>query len=154
MAAGMAAGGWITDALQSRWGGRRGRTAVTMAAMASSAAFLGLGLLFRDPAWIVTCFSLALALLGACEGAVWTTATDLGGRQGGLSAAIVNTGGNAGGALAPYLTPLISHHFGWPAGIGVACIICFLGAVNWLWIDPDEGRPAGPLETAPSRSPA
>ena len=154
MAVGMAAGGRLTDWAQSRWGGRRGRTGVTVIAMTASAVFLGAGIVCREPAWIVTCFSLALALLGACEGAFWTTAIDLGGRQGGLSAAIVNTGGNAGGALAPYLTPLISHYFGWPAGIGVACVVCFLGAVNWLWIDPDEGRPSEPIEAAPAKAPA
>jgi MFS transporter, ACS family, D-galactonate transporter len=154
MAVGMAAGGWLTDLAQSRWGGRRGRTTVTVFSMMASAAFLAAGILCREPAWIVTCFSFALALLGACEGAFWTTAVDLGGRQGGLAAAIVNTGGNAGGALAPYLTPLISTHFGWPAGMGVACIICFLGAVNWLWIDPDEGRPSEPLRPAPAKAPA
>jgi MFS family permease len=154
MALGMAAGGRLTDWAQSRWGGRRGRTGVTITVMTASAAFLGAGIVCREPAWIVTCFSFALALLGACEGAFWTTAIDLGGRQGGLSAAIVNTGGNAGGALAPWLTPLISHHFGWQAGIGVACVVCFLGAVNWLWIDPDEGRPSEPIEAAPAKAPA
>jgi len=154
MAVGMAAGGRLTDGAQSRWGGRRGRTGVTVIAMTASAAFLGAGIVCREPAWIVTCFSLALAFLGACEGAFWTTAIDLGGRQGGLSAAIVNTGGNAGGALAPYLTPLISHHFGWPAGIGVACVICILGAVKWIWIDPAEGRPSETIEAATDKGPA
>lgn len=154
MAVGMAVGGWLTDLAQSRWGVRRGRIVVPVAGMAASAAFLGAGILCPQPAGIVTLFSLALAFLGATEGAFWTTAIDLGGRQSGVSAAIVNTGGNAGGALAPYLTPLISHHFGWPVGIGVACIICFLGAVNWLWIDPGEGEPSDPLEPAPSKSPA
>jgi cyanate permease len=51
----------------------------------------------------------------------------------------VNTGGNAGGALAPLLTPLISQHFGWKGAIAVACVYCFLGALCWFWIDPDEG---------------
>jgi MFS family permease len=152
MAAGMAAGGWLTDRAQSRWGVRRGRMAVTVTGMVASAGFLGAGILCHQPWGIVTLFSLALAFLGACEGAFWTTAIDLGGRQGGVAAAIVNTGGNAGGALAPYLTPLISHYFGWPVGIGVACVICFLGAVNWFWIDPDEGQGPEPVEAAPSKS--
>lgn len=152
MAAGMAVGGWLTDRAQSRWGVRRGRMIVTVSGMMASAAFLGAGILCHRPWGIVTLFSLALAFLGACEGAFWTTAIDLGGRQGGVAAAIVNTGGNAGGALAPYLTAVISHYFGWPVGMGVACIICFLGAVNWLWINPDEGRGPDPLEAAPARS--
>jgi ACS family D-galactonate transporter-like MFS transporter len=139
MALGMAAGGWLTDRAQRRWGPRRGRTLVTVAGMVASAAFLGAGVLLREPAWIVTFFSLALASLGASEGAFWTTATDLGGERGGVAAAIVNTGGNAGGALAPLLTPIISERFGWQGGMAVAAILCFLGAILWRWIDPDEG---------------
>jgi MFS family permease len=139
MALGMAAGGWLTDAAQRRWGPRRGRTVVTVSGMIASAALLIAGVLFRDPILIVTSFSLALAALGASEGAFWTTATDLGGDRAGVAAAIVNTGGNAGGALAPLLTPLISEHFGWQGGMAVAALYCFLGAILWRWIDPDEG---------------
>jgi MFS family permease len=139
MAVGMAAGGWLTDRAQNRWGARRGRVTVTMSGMLASAVLLGAGVLCRQPFWIATCFSLALASLGACEGAFWTTAIDLGGKRAGVSAAIVNTGGNAGGALAPWLTPRISLLFGWHGALIVACLICFLGALLWAWIDPDEG---------------
>jgi len=163
MALGMAAGGWLTDAAQNRWGPRRGRIAVTVSGMIASAALLGAGIVFREPTWIVTCFSLALASLGASEGAFWTTATDLGGERAGVAAAIVNTGGNAGGALAPILTPVISAHFGWQGGMAVAALYCFLGAILWRWIDPDEGfqsprsgeisPPAESLQDRPSPSP-
>jgi sugar phosphate permease len=154
MAVGMAAGGWLTDRAQAAWGARRGRAGVTMAGMVASAALLGSGILCRDTSWIVTCFSLALALLGACEGAFWTTATDLGGERSGTSAAIVNTGGNAGGALAPLLTPIASQHFGWKGAIAVACVYCVLGALCWLWIDPDEGvsNPASMQTSPPAES--
>jgi MFS family permease len=150
MALGMAAGGRVTDLAQRRWGARRGRIGVTAAGMVASAALLVAGIWFKEPVWIVTCFSLALASLGACEGAFWTTATDLGAERAGVAAAIVNTGGNAGGALAPLLTPLIGEHFGWQGGMAVAAGLCFLGAILWRWIDPDEGfqtPPAG--ETSP-----
>src|SRR5262249_13803299 len=139
MAVGMAAGGWLTDRAQQRWGARRGRVVVSMSGMILSAALLGAGVFCREPASIVTCFSLALASLGTSEGAFWTTATDLGGDRAGISAAIVNTGGNAGGALAPWLTPRISLAFGWNAALIVACVFVFAGAILWAWIDPDDG---------------
>lgn len=148
MALGMAAGGWLTDRAQSRWGVRRGRAGVTVAAMISSAALLGMGVFCQDLFWIVLYFSLALASLGACEGAFWTMATDLGGARSGTAAAIVNTGGNIGGALAPLLTPILKEHFGWKGAIAVACVYCFLGALCWFWIDPDEGFGA-PAEEGP-----
>lgn len=150
MAIGMAAGGWLTDRAQAMWGLRRGRAGMTVACMVGSAALLGAGVLCKDRFWIVSYFSLALASLGACEGAFWTTATDLGGARSGTAAAIVNTGGNAGGALAPLLTPLISRHYGWKGAIAVACVYCFFGALCWFWIDPDEksGLPE-PAESSP-----
>jgi dipeptide/tripeptide permease len=55
-----------------------------------------------------------------------------------MSAAILNTGGNAGGILAPIVTPLFSGYFGWQAGLGVASVICLFGAALWRWIDPFE----------------
>jgi MFS family permease len=162
MAVGMAAGGWLTDRAQGLWGARRGRVAVTMSGMMLSAILLGAGVLCREPVWIVTCFSLALAALGSSEGAFWTTAIDLGGERAGVAAAIVNTGGNAGGALAPWLTPRISLVFGWHGALIVACVFCAVGAVLWAWIDPDEGGdplaagepppPAGLLRERPSPS--
>ena len=154
MAVGMAAGGWLTDRAQERFGPRRGRIAVTMSGMMLSAALLGAGVLCRDPFWIVTFFSLALASLGASEGAFWTTAVDLGGDRAGVSAAIVNTGGNAGGALAPWLTPRISLVFGWHGALVVACVFCFVGAILWAWVDPDEGCDALPAGNPPPSSEA
>lgn len=141
MAIGMAVGGRLIDRAQSRLGPRRGRAGITVTTMIVSAVLLGAGVLCRQPVWIVTCFSFALGILGICEGAFWTTATDLGGEKGGVAAAIVNTGGNAGGALAPVLTPLVSENlgWGWTGGIALACGFCFLGALTWFWIDPDEG---------------
>jgi MFS family permease len=150
MAVGMAAGGWLTDRAQVRWGARRGRVVISMTGMIASAALLGAGVLFRNPHAIVACFSLALASLGASEGAFWTTAIDLGGDRAGVSAAIVNTGGNVGGALAPWLTPRISLAFGWHAALIVACVVCFLGAILWAWIDPEEGsRDPNARESSP-----
>jgi ACS family D-galactonate transporter-like MFS transporter len=139
MAVGMASGGWLIDRAQARWGARRGRSAVAMAGMGLSAALLGVGIFCSEPAWIVVFFSLALGSLGTSEGTFWTTATDLGGDRGGVAAAIMNTGGNAGGVLATYLTALVGERYGWPYALALACIFCFLGAVNWAWIDPAEG---------------
>jgi MFS family permease len=139
MAIGMASGGWLTDQAQSRWGARRGRRIVTATGMMASAILLAAGVVSKEPILIVTCFSLALAALGMSESAFWTTATDLGGERAGIAAAIVNTGGNAGGALAPWLTPRIGVRFGWHWALVVACLFCFVGAVLWKWIDPDEG---------------
>jgi MFS family permease len=136
MAGGMAAGGWLSDRLVEAFGYRLGRALVPAGGMLAGAAMLVLGLLAREPAWIVACFALALAALGAVEGPFWMTALELGGRRGGTAAGLCNTGGNAGGLVAPILTPLIGERFGWPLAIGVAAAVSLGGALLWLGIDP------------------
>src|SRR5262245_18819521 len=102
--------------------------------MVASAALLGLGVYSDEPVWIVTWFALALAPVGATEGPFWITAVELGGRRGGTSAAVCNTGG----LIAPVLTPLLGAHLGWPAAMAAGGAACLFGAALWRWIDPEE----------------
>jgi ACS family D-galactonate transporter-like MFS transporter len=146
MAVGMPLGGWLTDRLQRSMGMHRGRAAMPILGMTAGAILLGLGILAKQPAWIVAWFSLALGAVGAAEGAFWSTAVELGGCQGGAAAAIMNTGGNGGGMLAPYLTPLVSAKWGWPWGLGLGGLVCLIGALCWLRIHPAEHRRERPIE--------
>ena len=136
LALGMPLGGWLSGHLAQTLGVRRGRAFVSGGGMMASAALLGLGVLARDPLWIVAWFALAHVAIGASEGPFWATAVDIGGSRGGTAAAICNTGGNVGGMMAPVMTPWVSGHFGWPWGIGLGGVICFLGALCWCWIEP------------------
>jgi MFS family permease len=138
MAAGMFLGGWLADDLAVVWGRRRGRAAVVVGGMLGGAVFLVGGLLATQAGWIVLWFALAMASVGAVEGPMWATALELGGRRGATAAGIFNTGGNAGGVLAPVLTPLVSNAYGWPWGIGVGSLVCLAGVCLWRWIDPEE----------------
>jgi sugar phosphate permease len=138
MAVGMFGGGWFADWSLRRFGYRLGRALVPVVGLLGSAGFLFVGLCATEPRWIVVWFSLAMASVGMCEGPMWATAIELGGRQAATSAGIFNTGGNAGGVLSPYLTPLVSKHFGWPLGISLGGVACLIGVVMWFWIDPAE----------------
>src|SRR5262249_18397200 len=126
------------DRARSRLGGWSGRSIVPVCGMIASAALLGMGIVGSRPGWVLTCFTLALGMLGACAASFWVTGIDVGRRRGGLSGAIANDGGNVGGILAPVLTPVFSSYFGWQAGLGVASLLCVLGAGMWWWIDPSE----------------
>lgn len=134
MAVCMPIGGWLSARSERRFGGYVGRALVPATGMLLSAVLLAIGVFAKQPGWIVFWFSLALGAAGLSEAAFWTTAVELGGARGALAAAICNTGGNAGGALAPYFTPLLSERFGWPVGIGVGGVVCLLGAACWLGI--------------------
>jgi MFS family permease len=142
MGVGMFVGGWLADRALTRLGPRRGPAVVPVVGLLASAVVLALGLLSGEPTVTLVCFSVSMACAGASEGPFWTTSIVLGGRLGGTGAAILNTGGNAGGLLAPVITPLFSKFVGWQAGISVACFVCVAGAVLWWWIDPTEQNPS------------
>jgi MFS family permease len=138
MAAGMVLGGFLSDWFVRMLGVRRGRGLVPMGGMLSAAAFLIAGVLTKQPEWIVLWFSLALGAMGAVEPPTWTTAQELGGRRGGLSAGICNTGGNLGGIVSPIVTPLIADLLGWGWAIALAGLVCLFGVCLWHWVDPLE----------------
>ena len=133
---GMPLGGSLADRAQRRHPGRVGWALVPGIAMTLSALFLFLGVTAQQPSWIVALFGLAMLALGASESSFWQAAVQLGGARGGLAAAIINTGGNGIGLLAPLLTPVISAAVGWRWGICIGGVAGLLGALCWCWIDP------------------
>ena len=133
---GMPIGGWLAGRAQRQFTGRAGWRLVPGVAMVLSALFLFAGLAARDPIWIVILFGFAMFALGASESSFWQAAIELGGRRGGMAAAIVNTGGNGIGLLAPLLTPVISAYVGWKWGIAIGGFVGILGALCWCGIDP------------------
>lgn len=140
---GMPVGGWLAGRMQRRYAGRLGWALVPGLGMILSAVFLFIGLAAREPVWIVLLFGLAMFALGASESSFWQAAVQLGGRRGGTAAAIINTGGNGIGLLAPLLTPVISAHLGWKSGIAIGGIVGILGAMCWCWIDPTPHNTTG-----------
>ena len=136
--------GWMTERIGGRKTGLIGLSLTLVPLLVAwqwasgFAQFLGVGLLATQPAWIVTWFGLAVGAVGMCEGPFWTTAIELGGRRGGTAAGLCNTGGNAGGLLAPIITPWVSGRLGWVWGIGLGSLVCLVGAALWWWIDPEE----------------
>ncbi|HBH53595.1 MAG TPA: MFS transporter [Planctomycetaceae bacterium] len=138
MAAGMVAGGWLADLVPRRVGRFPGMSLVPLAGMVASGLFLLLGVSVEQPNVVLVCFTLSMASLAICESPFWVNGVALGRRRGGLSGAILNTVGNAGGLVAPIVTPLFSDHIGWRGSLAVAGLICLLGAPLWLMVDPGE----------------
>lgn len=146
MALGMAGGGWACDRLCRWFGLRRGCQAMAIFGMCVCAGFSLLGVSMTDPDAVVACFALALGALGLCEGTFWTTAPALEPRNGGLAAAVLNTGGNGIGLLAPIVTPLVGLRYGWNTAVVAACVVCALGGLLWLGISPKADEPAADAE--------
>jgi ACS family glucarate transporter-like MFS transporter len=135
---GMVLGGWLTDTVRARFGGRRLWTVVPAACLLLGAAALLPGIYSEDTLVTFGCFALAMMVVGGSEGSFWTLSVELGGKRGGTAAGILNTGGNAGGLAAPVVTPYLSLLFGWQSGFVVAGVFCVLAALCWVWIDPRE----------------
>ncbi len=152
MAVGMTVGGVCSDGLCRQFGRRLAYRVVALAGMGLSALFAWGGISAQDHNRIVTLFSLALFSLGLCEGIFWTTAPLLQKQNGGLGCAFLNTIGNAGGLLAPVCTPWINDHYGRTTAIAAACVVCGLGAVLWLWIDPNADDGVCTTTTGPSQA--
>jgi MFS family permease len=155
MAVGMPLGGLLSDRLFARFGWRVARSGLVATAMTASAVLLWFGASAREPVWSITWLSLSFGVMGMAEGPFWVTAVEVGGKRGGLSAAIFNTGGNGIGLIAPIATPFISDDlgFGWQAGISVASIVCLAGAACWIWIGPDSQDSSAFEERRPNPAP-
>jgi MFS family permease len=136
MAITMPIGGWLSDYVGKRIGLRAGRCAVAGFGMFGAVVFLTAGVLTKSHVWTLTYFTLSLASLGLSEAAFWQTAVELGKTHGGTAAAVMNTGGNGIGLLAPVVTPWVAGQHGWKAGIGLGALVGLLGALCWLWIRP------------------
>jgi ACS family D-galactonate transporter-like MFS transporter len=138
MAVGMVAGGWLADLVPQRIGRFPGKSLLPFAGMVASGLFLLAGVSVTDPNAVLAFFTLSMAALATCESPFWVNGVALGRRRGGLSGAILNTVGNAGGLVAPIVTPLFSDHIGWRGSLAVAAVICLVGAPLWLSVDPGD----------------
>jgi MFS family permease len=138
MAGGMFLGGGLSDLMCRAFGRAWGCRTMAIGGMGLGAAFSLMGLGTKDADTVTFWFAIAFACLGLCEGIFWTTAPMLEPRAGGLACALINTGGNGFGMLAPLFTPVIARHFDWNAAIVVACIACAVGGLLWLGIRPRE----------------
>jgi MFS transporter, ACS family, D-galactonate transporter len=134
MAVGLTSGGWLMDRCVRLMGRRKGRAFVPVVGMSLGAILLVVGVLTKDPRWVVVWFSLALASAVAAEVPSWITAVDFGGEQGATAAGVLNTGGNFGGAIAPVVTPWVGTHFGWQWAVCLGAGISLAGAILWLGV--------------------
>ncbi len=141
-------GGWLSDRLAAAYGLRFGRRAVAMTGMALSALFLYLGTAGYSVPATIALLSLALGCCACCEGPFWATAIHIGGAEVGATSGIMNTGGNLGGMLAPFFTPLIASRYGWTAALLFGCAMVLLSVVTFYLIDPEKKIVIAPAAAA------
>ncbi len=146
MGVGMLSGGWLSSRVPRSVSPRMRRGLIPVVGMIASGLVFELGLLGPNPLTTFAAFTVSAGLLGLCEAGFWTAVVELGRPFGGTAAALMNTGGNAGGTVSPYLTPLLSVYFtqhhgpdlGWRLSLGVAGVIVAAGAAFWWGVDPEQ----------------
>ncbi|MBV8833689.1 MAG: MFS transporter [Acidobacteriaceae bacterium] len=138
MAIGSPLGGWISDRLTKAAGKRVGRCVLACVGMAFSALFIALS------AQVASAQVASLMLAGGAgalyisQSSFWSVTADVGGRSAGSVSGVMNMGGQFGGALTASLTPWIADRFhSWPPSFLTAAGLCALGALAWLFVNPD-----------------
>jgi MFS family permease len=141
----------LISAPLARWLGGTARTRRTM-------GFLGLGgagvmllvsIQFKNPLLAVLSVGMASFCNDLAMPGGWGACMDVGGRFAGSLSGSMNMMGNAGGALAPMVVPMVLTATGnnWNANFVMFAVVYFLGALCWLLIDP-----VTPLEKEPSNA--
>ena len=138
----MPLGGWLADHLVSRYGIKRGLRWVAVGSLLISVFGLVAALNVVETNSLVALLSLSFGCAAIADVVFWAAVISVAGAQAGAAGGLMNTGGNFGGAIAPFVTPLIASKYGWSAGLYAGAFIALLGVVAWCRIDPSP--PLGP----------
>ncbi len=134
-------GGWLADAIGHRIGILRSRRTIASTGMVASALLLYLGVNANGDVLIVFLLAMALGCAAASEAPFWTSAADAGGKDAGAATGMMNGIGNAGGLIAPVLTPYLAERAGWSAGLYFASGVVLVGAAIWIFFRGQQRLP-------------
>jgi MFS transporter, ACS family, glucarate transporter len=128
-------GGWFSDRATARWGRRRGRQAGVWLGMTLSAVLLTSGAHTSNNTAAILLMAGALGFNMFATSTWWAACIDLAPNYSGSLSAMMNTGGNLGGAISPVLTAIIATHFGWTRALDFAALISFAAAILWFGVN-------------------
>lgn len=136
MTLGSLGGGVVSDWIAARFGLRRGRCLLPALSFASTAILLVVGSRVHSAAAGGLILACGAGVLYISQSAFWAVTADIAGENVGVVSAIMNMGGQAGGAFTASLTPLIAVHWGWEMSFVAAASVAVLGGAAWLIINP------------------
>jgi MFS family permease len=146
--------GLISAPLARRMGGTaRTRRVMGFLGLGGAAVMLMVSIQFKNPLLSVLSVGMASFCNDLAMPGGWGACMDVGGRFAGSLSGSMNMMGNAGGALAPMVVPMVlaATNNNWNANFVMFAAVYFLGAFCWLFIDPvtplDQGREEKPAHT-------
>jgi len=131
-------GGAMNDRLTKWRGPRIGRCLLAAVAMAAAAAFIACGSQVHGVRLASIVLAGGAGALYLSQSSFWSVTADIAGASAGSVSGFMNMGGQLGGALTGSLTPWIAVRYGWTASFLVAAALCVIGAVAWLFVNPQK----------------
>ncbi|WZO96456.1 MFS transporter [Isosphaeraceae bacterium EP7] len=147
---GCALGGWMSDSLVAMMGGTRyARRAVGFIGATMAGVCFLLSLQVKSPIPTVLLMALAGFFNDLPASSLWAAIMDLGERDAGRVAGVVNTASGIGAFLSPILFgELIQLGWGWGIPLTITGIVFLAGGLCWLFVDPSRAisRPGDGFE--------
>ncbi len=145
--------GPLIGALADRYGRRVGeghaRRRAAMACLISATIMAILGAVVPGAFFAIAALSLSSASLNGAESPFFTTATEIGARNPGAAAGLLNLMGNLGGVLSIWLVPHMSDAWGWNGTLLFWAGIAFAAALLWLTVGTnDRASPSADADIA------
>jgi MFS transporter, ACS family, glucarate transporter len=138
MAACSPIGGAISDKLTKLHGKRIGRCGIAVLALLLTAIFLAFGSQVHSARLASIVFAGGAGALYLSQSSFWSVTADIAAESSGSVSGFMNMGNQIGGALTASLTPAIASRLGWGASFHVAAGLALIGAVAWLFVDPER----------------
>lgn len=129
-------GGWISDRLTKKYGKRIGRCGIAIFGLALAAVFIALATQVESAKLASVVLAGGAGALYLSQSSFWAVTADIAGPAAGSVSGFMNMANQFAGALTATLTPLIADRFGWTASFLLAAVMCGVGSLGWLFVDP------------------
>ena len=141
-------GGWLSDKLAPRLGIRAARRLPAVAGLVAAGVFLALAATIESDLLALVCLGLSFGSAELILAVTWATCLDIGGSAAGVVSGTMNSLGQAGGALAPWLIGMMVDRTGtWELPLLVSAVYYGVSAVLWLAIEPGRRLRATHVES-------
>jgi ACS family glucarate transporter-like MFS transporter len=131
-------GGAISDMLTKSRGKRIGRCVLACIALLLASLILIVGPRVANASVASILLSSGLGALYLAQSSYWSITADIAGKNSGVVSGFMNMGAQFGGALTAWLTPVIAERYGWTSSFLVAAILCGIGGMLWLAVNPER----------------
>ena len=138
-ATGALVGGWISDLLVRRFGLRLGLRVPGLVGLPVGALFMLSAIATPDGVTATFLFTGAAGCAALGIAPAWSVCLAIGGRHAGVVSGAMNTFGNLGGALMPWVMGHMLDAYGsWDVSLYSVAALYGVAALCWLGIDPES----------------